>query len=413
MQTRFKAAAAAMIVVSIARPAAALDFEFLIPNDPAYGGTAGTVTGLVTGLQDNASYQSGTNLYVLSAPEGPGFPLNFISGSYKGAPYGFTVSGGQVTTTITHAILTGPQQELLLSEGANYYYDYGGTGNYTGNDTGSISFTQNGVYAPTGGIQQVDLAPGTYQFTVAGAQGGGVSGEYSGGLGAVLSGDHTFTTTTLLDIVVGAQGGDGIYEAGGGGGTFLYVDGASTPLIVAGGGGGGGYDGAGGSGLADVVGSGQGGSASSGNLDYGGGGGGGWESDGQSSTSSDGGGGGGGAFTFAGGSAGDYYGGAGGFGGGGGGGEEAGGGGGGYTGGDAGAGDDYLGGDGGTSYIDAAFSSTALLSGENAGDGFVVITPVTEAAVPEPSTWAMMALGFAGLGFAGYRRATRARALAA
>jgi hypothetical protein len=29
--------------------------------------------------------------------------------------------------------------------------------------------------------------------------------------------------------------------------------------------------------------------------------------------------------------------------------------------------------------------------------------------VPEPSTWAMMVLGFAGLGFAGYRRATKAR----
>ena len=29
-------------------------------------------------------------------------------------------------------------------------------------------------------------------------------------------------------------------------------------------------------------------------------------------------------------------------------------------------------------------------------------------AVPEPSTWAMMALGFAGLGFAGYRRARSA-----
>jgi hypothetical protein len=34
--------------------------------------------------------------------------------------------------------------------------------------------------------------------------------------------------------------------------------------------------------------------------------------------------------------------------------------------------------------------------------------------VPEPATWAMMMLGFAGLGFAGYRRATSARtALAA
>jgi PEP-CTERM motif len=31
----------------------------------------------------------------------------------------------------------------------------------------------------------------------------------------------------------------------------------------------------------------------------------------------------------------------------------------------------------------------------------VVLTPT---AVPEPSTWAMMLLGFAGLGYAGYRR---------
>jgi hypothetical protein len=30
-------------------------------------------------------------------------------------------------------------------------------------------------------------------------------------------------------------------------------------------------------------------------------------------------------------------------------------------------------------------------------------------AVPEPSTWAMMALGFAGLGFATFRRSTKQR----
>jgi hypothetical protein len=33
---------------------------------------------------------------------------------------------------------------------------------------------------------------------------------------------------------------------------------------------------------------------------------------------------------------------------------------------------------------------------------------VTAAATPEPSTWAMMLLGFAGLGFAGYRRTRKA-----
>ena len=32
--------------------------------------------------------------------------------------------------------------------------------------------------------------------------------------------------------------------------------------------------------------------------------------------------------------------------------------------------------------------------------------------VPEPSTWAMMILGFAGLGFLGYRQTVRARAAA-
>ena len=33
--------------------------------------------------------------------------------------------------------------------------------------------------------------------------------------------------------------------------------------------------------------------------------------------------------------------------------------------------------------------------------------------VPEPSTWAMMILGFAGLGFAGYRKSRKAAVIAA
>jgi PEP-CTERM motif len=36
--------------------------------------------------------------------------------------------------------------------------------------------------------------------------------------------------------------------------------------------------------------------------------------------------------------------------------------------------------------------------------------PGGAAAVPEPSTWAMLLLGFAGLGYAGYRRAREPRA---
>ena len=63
-------------------------------------------------------------------------------------------------------------------------------------------------------------------------------------------------------------------------------------------------------------------------------------------------------------------------------------------------------GNGGTNtaliYSDYYFTE-ALLRLQNALDGkpgWVLYSPV-----PEPSTWAMMLVGFAGLGFAGYRRA--------
>jgi PEP-CTERM motif len=38
---------------------------------------------------------------------------------------------------------------------------------------------------------------------------------------------------------------------------------------------------------------------------------------------------------------------------------------------------------------------------------------LADAAAPEPATWVMMLLGFAGLGFAGYRKAKRNGLLAA
>jgi hypothetical protein len=41
--------------------------------------------------------------------------------------------------------------------------------------------------------------------------------------------------------------------------------------------------------------------------------------------------------------------------------------------------------------------------GQGLGNGSVVIEAVTGSPVPEPSTWAMMAIGFAGLGFMGWR----------
>jgi PEP-CTERM motif len=52
-----------------------------------------------------------------------------------------------------------------------------------------------------------------------------------------------------------------------------------------------------------------------------------------------------------------------------------------------------------------------------AGDGFGftydIADPPLTGSVPEPSTWAMMALAFAGLAFAGYRRARKGATFAA
>jgi hypothetical protein len=63
------------------------------------------------------------------------------------------------------------------------------------------------------------------------------------------------------------------------------------------------------------------------------------------------------------------------------------------------------------SFDQVGYSQTAV-SSENLFDsisGSVVVTPITPGGVPEPSTWAMMLAGFAGLGFLGYRQTVRAR----
>jgi hypothetical protein len=51
--------------------------------------------------------------------------------------------------------------------------------------------------------------------------------------------------------------------------------------------------------------------------------------------------------------------------------------------------------------------------GNNSGNGFYAEQLYVRNAVPEASTWAMMVLGFAGLGFAGYRASRRNAAFAA
>ena len=63
------------------------------------------------------------------------------------------------------------------------------------------------------------------------------------------------------------------------------------------------------------------------------------------------------------------------------------------------------GGDGGPIYGVVAFSAAT-------GPDYTSATGLT-LNVPEPSTWAMMGLGFAALGFAGYRKSRKAGDVAA
>jgi PEP-CTERM motif len=50
-----------------------------------------------------------------------------------------------------------------------------------------------------------------------------------------------------------------------------------------------------------------------------------------------------------------------------------------------------------------AFTTATFSSTQNAFE-FSLVNPVTSTSTPEPSTWAMMMLGFAGLGYAAFRR---------
>jgi hypothetical protein len=54
----------------------------------------------------------------------------------------------------------------------------------------------------------------------------------------------------------------------------------------------------------------------------------------------------------------------------------------------------------------AIFTLTPFAQLVNRGQSEVKLT------VPEPSTWAMMLLGFAGLGYAGFRKARSVRSIA-
>ena len=54
------------------------------------------------------------------------------------------------------------------------------------------------------------------------------------------------------------------------------------------------------------------------------------------------------------------------------------------------------------------FDAATTLDPDTDDVGSSVTFVQVSGAIPEPSTWAMMLLGFAGLGYAGYRKARRA-----
>jgi hypothetical protein len=283
---------------------------------------------------------------------------------------------------------------------------------------------------PLGNVSTYDITTtGTYALGVGGAQGGVYPGlPMIGGGGATIYGDIYLTAGTELSYLIGtagyAQNGDGGSAGSGGGMSFIAI--GDQPLIVAGGGGGAAwFQGTGGPGLIGT----SGGGLNPGTNGQGSptpGGGAGWLSDGNSGMGASeffgGGGKSGPTWEGGGGYLGNNFdvsgpGGAGGFGGGGGGGYSCGGGGGGYSGGSGGSDGNTLpggictNGGGGGSYISPLLFNVVAIEGGNAGpvatfpvlgfkytdfavDGFVTIS-----AVPEPSTWAMLLVGFGFIGF--------------
>jgi hypothetical protein len=241
---------------------------------------------------------------------------------------------------------------------------------------------------------------GVYDIRAFGAQGGNSGGD--GGLGAEVGGDFRLTAGEVLSIVVGVDGnGPQVFGfTGDGGGGTLVLTSTGTALLIAGGGGGASDEFDGGPGLI---------SGNGGNAFGGPGGNGGVDgSGGGAGDAPDGAGGGGGLNSAGGGALGGAPGGGGGYGvngfpigfnfGGGGGGFSGGGGG-----GDGGGVDGVDAGGGGGGSLNTAFANLIGFDGVQGGNGEVEIDFVGPA-VPEPSTWAMLLFGFAGVGALAYRR---------
>ena len=221
------------------------------------------------------------------------------------------------------------------------------------------------TFAFTGAVQTfAATVSGEYAVELLGASGGKSNVfDLAGGLGAEVSGDVFLTAGEDLTLFVGGQGGSGFLAGGGGGGSFVFH--GTDVLAVAGGGGGGAING-GGPGLAGTS-----GGTGEGQL----GGKGGMGGNGGRAGDDAGGGGGAGVNTGPAGYGGNGL----------------------DPGVFGGFGGKFPNGGGGGSYLVSLFTDQVLKAGVNSGDGSISIDLLK--AVPEPSTWAMMLAGFAGLGW--------------
>ncbi len=105
----------------------------------------------------------------------------------------------------------------------------------------STTWDETYMTMTTNGIQLWQVPKtGQYLVTAKGAQ-GGTQPTYRGGYGMAVQSTHTLTINSIVQILVGQNGGattTGTFGGAGGGGSFVVV--GSTLLLAAGGGGGGG-----------------------------------------------------------------------------------------------------------------------------------------------------------------------------
>jgi len=118
-----------------------LVFDFSFNNTPsAYGGTAGTVTGQIFGLMDNASGQAATDIVILSSG-GPGaFPIDLGTVGTTIYANSFSVANGQIVSAEFGQIFTENSylnNALYLNLYGTYNLlqlpaNYGNTGGFSG-----------------------------------------------------------------------------------------------------------------------------------------------------------------------------------------------------------------------------------------------------------------------------------------